>query len=354
MFRSARDSSVIWTRIFLGGLFVISGWLKSIDVYGCGLRSAAIADAFGLSGIEGMTQAACVVVSSFEILLGLCLVYRLWVRVTSMSALLLMLGFTVLTAAMAMLPDGAIETCGCFGELVSLPPLPTFLKNVVLLALAAWNCHVAWRAEGSPEAYGLRRLALCAMFALAVPLSSWLFLPAVDFLPYNRGTSIADNTADMIMGKENSMGELSVIDADSVLIHRGYTMILVANGKQTRRSVSSFKALADRCRKDNVNVVAVSSGSDVPIRAQHYLMDRTKLRQILRADNGAILLHEGRIIGKWNMLTMPFAAVKDITISVAMQSMIMPLFIISHVILLAMIMRGLTVRMSQDKILSHT
>lgn len=326
-------------RQFVGWIFILSGWLKGIDVYGCGLRTAAIVDAFGLSGIAGMVQATCVAVSSFEMLLGLCLVCRLWVRVTSMSALLLMLCFTVLTAAMAMLPDGAIETCGCFGELVSLPPLPTFLKNLVLLALVAWNCHVAWRAEGSPEAYRLRRLALCAMFALAVPLSSWLFLPAVDFLPYNRGTSIADNTTDMIMGKENSMGELSVIDADSVLIHRDYTMILVANGKQTRRSVSSFKALADRCRKDNVNIVTVSSGSDVPIRAQHYLMDRTELRQILRADNGAILLHEGRIIGKWNMLTMPLAAAKDIKLSATIQTMILPMFVIGHLAFALMLIR---------------
>ena len=166
----------------VGLLFLLSGWLKGVDVYGCGLRTAAIADAFGLGVQAGLAQAACVAVSSLEMLLGLCLLCRLRVRVASVAALLLMACFTALTAAMAVLPEGAIETCGCFGELVSLPPLPTLLKNVVLLALAAWNCRMAWRARQGAGAGGTRRLALCAAFALAVPLSSWLFLPAVDFL----------------------------------------------------------------------------------------------------------------------------------------------------------------------------
>lgn len=172
MFRNAQFSIATWICIFLGGVLFFSGWLKGIDVYGCSLSTVAIAVAFGLPDMQGWVRACCFGISAIEILIGLCLICRLHVRAASVSALLLMIGFTVFTATMVILPDGAIETCGCFGELVSLPPLPTFLKNVVLLALAAWNCHVAWRAEGSPEAYGLRRLALCAMFALAVPLSS--------------------------------------------------------------------------------------------------------------------------------------------------------------------------------------
>lgn len=327
-------------RQFVGLVFLLSGWLKGVDVYGCGLRTAAIADAFGLGVPAGLAQAACVGVSSFELLLGLCLVCRLRVRVASVVALLLMMGFTALTAAMAVLPAGAIETCGCFGELVSLPPLPTFLKNVVLLALAAWNCRMAWKACLCVEKGGTRRLALCAAFALAVPLSSRLFLPAVDFLPYNRGTSIADNTAGMVMGKEASDGTLSIVDADSVLLRRGYVMVIVANGERTERVASMFAALSDRCRKDGVAVVSVSSGGNTHVDAPHYLMDRTELRQLLRADNGAVLLRGGRIIGKWNTLTMPLASAKSITASAAVQTMILPLFLLGHVAFALVLIRA--------------
>ena len=85
---------------------------------------------------------------------------------------------------------------------------------------------------------------------------------AVDFLPYNRDTSIADNTAGMIMGKETARGELLVVDADTVLVCRGYTTAIVANGEQTGQAVSVFEALADRYRKDGVGVVTVNSGGN--------------------------------------------------------------------------------------------
>ena len=93
----------------LGMIFLLSGWLKGVDVYGCGLRTAAMADAFGLSVPLGLAQASCVAVSAFEMLLGLCLLCRLRVLVASVAALLLMVGFTVLTAAMAMKPAKAPE-----------------------------------------------------------------------------------------------------------------------------------------------------------------------------------------------------------------------------------------------------
>ena len=315
----------------LGMIFLLSGWLKGVDVYGCGLRTAAMADAFGLSVPLGLAQASCVAVSAFEMLLGLCLLCRLRVLVASVAALLLMVGFTVLTAAMAMLPAGAIETCGCFGELVSLPPLPTFLKNVALLALAACNCRMALAARLREGAGGFRRMALCATFALAVPLSSWLFLPAIDFLPYNRGTSIADNTACMVMGKETAGVELVAVDASTVLLRSGYTMVMVANGDQTERTACLFASLADRCRKDGAEVLSVSSGGNAPVAAQHYFMDRTELRQLLRADNGAVLLRDGRIVGKWSALTMPLATIKSLAVSAAVQMAILPIFLLGHV-----------------------
>lgn len=315
----------------LGMIFLLSGWLKGVDVYGCGLRTAAMADAFGLSVPLGLAQASCVAVSAFEMLLGLCLLCRLRVLVASVAALLLMVGFTVLTAAMAMLPAGAIETCGCFGELVSLPPLPTFLKNVALLALAACNCRMALAARLREGAGGFRRMALCAAFALAVPLSSWLFLPAIDFLPYNRGTSIADNTACMVMGKETAGVELVAVDASTVLLRSGYTMVMVANGDQTERTACLFASLADRCRKDGAEVLSVSSGGNAPVAAQHYFMDRTELRQLLRADNGAVLLRDGRIVGKWSALTMPLATIKSLAVSAAVQMAILPIFLLGHV-----------------------
>lgn len=327
-------------RLLLGLTFLLSGWLKGVDVYGCGLRTAAMADAFGFPVDAGLAQAACVGISSFEMLLGLSLLCRLRVRVASVAALLLMVGFTALTAAMAMLPAGAIETCGCFGEIVSLPPLPTLLKNVALLGLAAWNCRMAFGARRCVEAGAFRRMALCAAFAVAVPLSSWLFLPAVDFLPYNRGTSIAYNMAGMVMGKETAGGELLTVDADTVLLRRDYAMVLVTNGEQAERTVSMFAALADRCRKDGAEVLAVNSGGSSPVDAPHYFMDRTELRQLLRADNGAVLLRDGRIIGKWNTLTMPLASIKSLAVSAAVQTMILPLFLLGHVVIVLLLVRA--------------
>ena len=87
-------------RLLLGLTFLLSGWLKGVDVYGCGLRTAAMADAFGLPVPFGLAQVACVGVSALEMLLVLCLLCRLRVREASVAALLLMVGFTVQTLAL--------------------------------------------------------------------------------------------------------------------------------------------------------------------------------------------------------------------------------------------------------------
>lgn len=178
-------------RWLLGVVFVFSAATKFIDPVGTSLFVDKYLATYSLASLLPASEVIAVMLSTVEFVLGVMLILGSTRRITSFLSLVMMVLFTIVTLLSAtILPIG---DCGCFGEVVSLTPWQTFLKNMVLLPMA----FVVWRsAERAP----LRRgdvviIALSLLVALGVNLYALNSQPLVDLLPYKVGTNLRDAVA---------------------------------------------------------------------------------------------------------------------------------------------------------------
>ena len=89
--------SRMWTDIFLGVLFVVSGFVKAVDPVGLSYKIEEYWGLFQLSGWSGLSMLLSVLLCAAELTLGLLLLLRLWRKLTAVVLTLFILGFTILT-----------------------------------------------------------------------------------------------------------------------------------------------------------------------------------------------------------------------------------------------------------------
>ena len=73
--------------------------------------------------------------------------------------------------------------CGCFGEVIHLTHLQTFLKNVVLLLMLVAFAF-PFRYLGGPKKHKYASFAIVTTSVLAFAVYSWLYIPLVDYTDY--------------------------------------------------------------------------------------------------------------------------------------------------------------------------
>ena len=92
--------SRMWTDIFLGVLFVVSGFVKAVDPVGLSYKIEEYLGMFQLSGWSGLSMLLSVLLCAAELTLGLLLLLRLWRRITAVAVTLFILVFTILTLSL--------------------------------------------------------------------------------------------------------------------------------------------------------------------------------------------------------------------------------------------------------------
>ena len=126
---------VAFSRIFVGVLFIISGFIKLNDPVGFSFKleeyfSQGVLD---LPFLMPYALAISLFVVILEVLLGVMLLIGFRAKFTLWSLLLMIVFFTFLTFYSAYF--NKVTDCGCFGDAVKLTPWETFYKNVVLIVL---------------------------------------------------------------------------------------------------------------------------------------------------------------------------------------------------------------------------
>lgn len=132
------------SRYAVGILFIFSGIVKANDPLGFSYKLEEYFSEFPelgfLHNFEGMfmflhdwalPQAIFIVI--LEVVLGVAILVRWRVKLTSILLLILIVFFTILTFASAYF--GIVKTCGCFGDAIPLTPWESFIKDVVLSVL---------------------------------------------------------------------------------------------------------------------------------------------------------------------------------------------------------------------------
>ena len=123
------------SRIFVGVLFIISGFIKLNDPLGFSykLQEYFGEDVLNLEFLIPYALGISVIVVVFEVVLGVFLLIGYKPKFTVWSLLAMIIFFTFLTFYSAYFDK--VKDCGCFGDALKLTPWESFTKDLVLLVL---------------------------------------------------------------------------------------------------------------------------------------------------------------------------------------------------------------------------
>lgn len=181
-------------RIFVGVLFIISGFIKLNDPLGFSykLEEYFSADVLNIPFFEPYALAISIFVVIVEVVLGVFLILGYKKKFTIWSLFLMIVFFTFLTFYSAYFDK--VKDCGCFGDALKLTPWESFTKDVVLLFLIL----IIWLGikhikplfnKGITNILSGLSIASCVLFCYHV----MNHLPSIDFRAYKIGDNLLDN-----------------------------------------------------------------------------------------------------------------------------------------------------------------
>ncbi|TMM57933.1 DoxX family membrane protein [Maribacter algarum] len=344
-----------FSRVFVGILFIISGFIKLNDPVGFSFKleeyfSQGVLD---LPFFEPHALTISIIVVVFEVLVGVMLLIGFRTKFTVWSLLLMIIGFTFLTFYSAYF--NKVTDCGCFGDAIKLTPWESFTKDIVLLVLIIFL--FIGRKYIAP-AFSVRTNRLIVFFALV--LSGFYVyhvlnhLPVIDFRPYEIGKNIEDGmnvpegAPEAIFEyawKFNVRGEEKVIvtngdypqvdgefiDVKTTEIQEGYeppvhdftieqdgedfastllqepklVMVIAYDLRKTNESrYAEVKRTTDAAMKKGYKVIGMSASNnaqtvkliqDNDLEFEFYFTDETTLKTIVRSNPGFLVLEKGTI-----------------------------------------------------------
>ena len=355
-------------RWIVAGVFIFSGFVKAVDPWGTAIKFGEYFNAFGMGWLSGAEYAFSILLSASEMLLGLCLLFR--IREKSVTTLLtILLGFfTLLTFVLALW--NPVADCGCFGDFVKLTNWQTFFKNVILLLFTVVLWRTAWKQPfrqhnryASTVEWSM--IFFFGLLSSGIGLYSLRHVPPIDFLPFRIGVNIpsqlegyGNDTQTTLIYKDRTTGQQREFDlADTTwydtLRWEYVDTRIVENNRKRRSEIQDFsvfnadenyaptllastrevflialnpidRPLSSICSRQieqtvryavkyNYPVVCVTASAlpeDGKItfgdsRIPVYNMDGTTLKMLIRARAGLVLLKEGTILGKWNCRDIP-------------------------------------------------
>ncbi|WP_028873714.1 BT_3928 family protein [Psychroserpens burtonensis] len=349
-------------RVFVGGLFIFSGFIKLNDPLGFSykLEEYFSYDVLNIPSLIPFALGLAIFVVVFEVVLGVFLLIGYKPKFTVWSLLAMIVFFTFLTFYAAFFEK--VKDCGCFGDFLKLSPWQSFWKDVILLVMIVVLFIGHRHIKSIFSKFGLTVTALlsfivCLWFGYHV----LMYLPAFDFRAYKIGDNLQENMqlpADAqksvtdyvwtykINGEEKTITDRGrgpkqydeIIGVDTRLVEEGDVpkiqdfsiesqdedltqqfleldklVIIVAYSleKTEADGMKKFKAMADEAQKKGYTVIGVTASGEAKkkeIRNTYnldfdfYLCDEKVLKTIVRANPGVVVLEKGTVTQKvhWN------------------------------------------------------
>jgi hypothetical protein len=178
-----------YSRIFVGLVFIFSGFVKGIDPLGWNYRLVDYFQAFGIPWAVPFALFLSILLCTIEFTIGISLLFNLWIKGSSWALLVMMIFFTGLTlfdTIYNLVPD-----CGCFGDAITLTNLQTFLKNVVLMIFVipiflGRKKFSNWAPAGAQKLF----ILIFALLFTGFSVYCYRHLPVIDFMGWKVGNKI--------------------------------------------------------------------------------------------------------------------------------------------------------------------
>ena len=355
------------SRILVGVLFIISGFIKANDPLGFSYKLDEYFGVFQMPWLTHISLILAILICAFEIGLGIALLLGSKMHFTAWSLLLMIIFFTFLT--FWSWKFDVVKDCGCFGDALHLKPFQSFMKDVILFVLILFifinRNNIKPLFGEKPSAY-LSYLGFIGSFVFSV--YCYRHLPVIDFRPYAIGKNIPegmklppgakkdsvimvfvyekdgikhefnekeiatagiddtwkfiDRTDKVIQeGDKPHIHDFTVTSADGTdittdILTMKNVFLLVAyqistTNENAQGKINDFVAL---CQKDGVEFIGLTGSSHKEIDAfrqkhnskfEYYNTDETALKTIIRSNPGLVLLKNGTVAGMWHYNDFP-------------------------------------------------
>ncbi len=359
MFKKIVD---IFSRVFVGGLFIFSGLIKINDPIGTKIKLEEYFEVFSGdfgSFFEWFIPFALpigMILIVLEIVLGVAVLLNYKMNISMKVILSLMIFFTFLTFYSAYF--NKVTDCGCFGDAIPLTPWQSFYKDVILMVFVA---HLFWyRNSYEPMLKNTISQIIVGgttVVSFIVGILAIMHLPYIDFRPYKIGNSIPEKMVpeespilQYTFEKEGEEVEsLKYLSADE-----GYKYVSsrILNEKASTAKITDYQVVSlegedfteqtftgnklllifyntefsDKEKMSQINelveglsnadpMVLTSAGEtdfekfrhEYQLAVPYYLTDATVLKAMIRSNPGIMLVRQGIVFGKWHHNDVPTA-----------------------------------------------
>lgn len=188
--------ALVWLfRIIVGGVFILSGVTKLVDLWGTVFKIEDYMEVWAVEVPRTVVMMGALLLSAFEFTAGLLLLTGCYRRVVTWLLLACMIFMLPLTAYIWAVDP--VSDCGCFGDFLVLSNAATFWKNVIIVILIVFLIRHNRKASSLFKAPIQWMIVTVSMFyCLTVSLIGYNIQPMLDFRPYPVGDPLMSESAD--------------------------------------------------------------------------------------------------------------------------------------------------------------
>lgn len=349
------------TRILLGGLFIFSGFVKSVDPVGTQYRIEDYFIAFGTDWAIPLALPLSIMLNASEFLLGILLLLNIHLKFSIWLVMAMMAFFTVVTFNDALY--NPVPDCGCFGDALLISNWQTFYKNLVIDALLLFL--FVNRKLLTPGFSPYKEVLIFGFFFAGIilfELYNIRHLPVLDFRNWKIGNEMAQKNrlpvkyylsyknketgqtveylspdypyGDSIWVAQNEfvsqriddpnlpLHDLSLEDeagnngTTEVIENPDYQFMMISYDLEdaSLKNIDRIRNFIDFCNQDEISFALVTASfketaqsfiENYQLNTEVYYADDIALKSMIRANPGLILLHNSKVVQKWHYNDWP-------------------------------------------------
>lgn len=188
--------ALVWLlRLIVGATFVLSGFTKSIDVWGSFYKIGEYFEAWGWDIPSSLVVLASFLLGGVEFVCGCLLIFGCYKRAV-VWLMALMMAFMLPLTAYIYVAD-PVSDCGCFGDFLVISNSATFVKNIFLTLFLLYLLKFNRLVDGLFVPYVQWIIGgLLSLYILIVALYGYNIQPLIDFRRFGPGTDLLAEVSD--------------------------------------------------------------------------------------------------------------------------------------------------------------